>query len=297
MWNNPQLYKKLKNHKITKYTFTEDQWFFMYKLGETMWNNGIRSFDEETVLSFLDSKKDTKSWQEKFDKYGGYERIGFLKDFCKKEKNNEEYHLSEIQKYEALRSFYNKGLVDATNKELINKMSDMSLKQLQTYFNFQYKNAFSNVNAGQVEVADLVDDEIYDDIDEMDKGVAMGVDFEGCQRLSKLLKGWQKGNLTYLVMPSGVGKSTMVRTIFIMTLIKNNEKGIVFVNEEGKRQWRISILAVVANTVLKKKLNRDKIFEGGYDEYTRNTLKEAADWLMANRPDMLKLIILKKLSI
>src|SRR5690606_18445971 len=113
-------------------------------------------------------------------------------------------------------------------------------------------------------------------------------------RLNKVTKGWQRGNLTMLVLPSGFGKSTFVRTIFTTTLIKHNQKGIVFVNEEGKKQWQISMLGVVANNILGKKLNRDKIFEGNYDEYTKATLKEAADWLMANRPDMLKLIVLKK---
>ncbi|MCA1021501.1 DnaB-like helicase C-terminal domain-containing protein [Halobacillus litoralis] len=295
MWNSPQLYRTFKNHNIVKETFTNDQWWYWFKLGEVMYANGVRSFDEETVVAFLDTRKETrKSWSDKYQKYGGYDTVGLLRDLCKREKSNEEYHLSEIQKYEALRSFYNNGLINSRNKGLVKKLTDMNLKQIQTYFNHQFKDAFRNVNHGQVEVADLIDDDIYEDIEEMDKGTAMGVPFVDCPRLNKVMKGWQKGNLSYVILPSGVGKSTMVRTIFIMTLIRQNEKGIVFVNEEGKRQWRISVLAVVANTVLKKKLNRDKIFEGHYDDYTKSTLKEAADWLLANRPDMLKLIVLKK---
>lgn len=295
MWNNPQLYRQFKNHNITKDTFTTDMWYHYFKLGESMYANGVRSFDEETVASFLDSRKDvSKASIDKYNKFGGYDTVGFVRELCNNEKQNEIYHLSEIQKYEALRKFYNNGLLNAENKTLVNMLSSMTLKQMQTYFSHRVKDAFQNVNHGQVEVTDLIDDDIYETIEEMDKGTAMGIPFVDSPRLNKVTKGWQKGNLSMVVMPSGVGKSTFVRSIFIMTLINQNEKGIVFVNEEGRRQWQISVLGVVANTVLKKKLNRDKIFEGHYDDYTKETLKEAADWLLANRPDMLKLIVLKK---
>lgn len=295
MWNNPQLYRQFKNHNITKETFTNEMWYHYFKLGETMYENGVRTFDEETVASFLDSRRNTnKGAIDKYNEFGGYDTVGFVRELCNDEKQNEEYHLSEMQKYEALRKFYNNGLLNVENKTLVNMLCNMTLKQIQTYFNHRVKEAFQNVNHGQVEVSDLVDEDIYETIDEMDKGTAMGIPFIDCPRLNKVTKGWQKGNLSMVVMPSGVGKSTFVRTIFIMTLIKQNEKGIVFVNEEGRKQWIISVLGVIANTVLKKKLNKDKIFEGNYDDYTKATLKEAADWLLANRPDMLKLIVLKK---
>ena len=292
MWNNPQLYRQFKNHNIIKDTFTNEMWYHYFKLGESMYENGVRTFDEETVSSFLDSRRETnKASVKKYEDFGGYDTVGFVRSLCNNEKQNETYHLSEVQKYEALRKFYNNGLLNAENKTLVNALCSMTLKQMQTYFNHRIKDAFQNVNHGQVEVTDLIDEDIYDTIEKMNEGTAMGIPFIDSP---KVTKGWQKGNLSMVVMPSGVGKSTFVRTIFIMTLINQNEKGIVFVNEEGREQWKISVLGVVANTILKKKLNRDKIFEGKYDDYTKATLKEAADWLLANRPDMLKLIVLKK---
>lgn len=295
MWNNPQLYRKFKSHNISKETFTDPMWYFYYRLGELMWDNGVRSYDEETVFAFIDSRSSTnKSLMKKYNEYGEYEHVGFLREVCTEEKKNEEYHLSEVQKYEALRKFIEIGMVDKSNKELIKKLSLMTLKQAQMFFTHQQKKAFGNVNSGQVEVVDLIDDDIYEDIEEMNKGIAMGVPFFFAPRMTKILKGWLKGKLMYLVMPSGVGKSTMVRSIFLMTLIEKNEKGIVFVNEEGKRSWRMALLAVVCAYILKKRISRDKIFEGNYDDYTKNTLREAADWLLKNRPDMLKLIVLKK---
>ncbi|WP_405101711.1 replication protein [Oceanobacillus sp. FSL H7-0719] len=295
MWNNPQLYRQFKNHNITNDSFTSEMWYHYFKLGEAMVSNGVRTFDEETVTSFLDSRKEVnKNSVNKYVEYGGYDTVGFVRELCSNEKQNEAYHLSEMQKYEALRKFYTNGLINDKDKKLVEILCSMTLKQMQSYFNHKVKDAFQNVNHGQVEVTDLIDDDIYDTIDDMDKGTAMGIPFVDSPRLNKVTKGWQKGNLSMVVMPSGVGKSTFVRSIFIMTLINQNEKGIVFVNEEGRKQWQISVLGVVANTILNKKLNRDKIFEGNYDEYTKATLKKAADWLIANKPDMLKLIVLKK---
>lgn len=167
MWSNPELYRKFRNHNITKDTFTENIWYYYYKLGQLMYDNGVRRFDEETVISFLDSRKNvSKELINKYNKYGGYETIGYLKDFCHEDKGNEEYHLNEVLKYEALRKFYKEGFINKENKELINKLVKMTLKQIQIYFNHKFKDAFWNVNYGQVEIYDLIDEDLYQTIED-----------------------------------------------------------------------------------------------------------------------------------
>jgi replicative DNA helicase len=295
MWSNPQLYRKFKNHNITDKTFTDKKWYFYYRLGELMFENGIRTFDDVTVHTFIESRiTDRKKLMDRYVKYGEFDTVDYLMSVCTDDKNNEEYHLYEILKYEALRKFLELGLIDKDNKELIKKLKLMNLKQTQMYFNHQIKNAFRNVNSGQVEIVDVVDEEIYDEIEEMDKGIAMGIPIFHAPRLTKTIKGWKRGKLIYIIMPSGVGKSTMIRSVFLMTLLTQNQKALIFVNEEGKTTWRMSLLAVVATYILKKRISRDKIFEGKYDDYTKKVLREAADWLIRNRPDMLKLVVLKK---
>ncbi|WP_256860551.1 replication protein [Paraliobacillus ryukyuensis] len=293
MWNNPVLYRKYKAHDITSKTFTSKLWYFYYRLGETMWNSGVRTFDEETTISFITSQANGKV-KSKFDEYGGYDTVGYVKEWCESEKNNEEYHLSEIQKYESLRSLESEGLIDTSNEKLVEKLAKGSLKNVQTFFNHKFKHGFKNVNSGQIEFVDLVDDDIYEDIKEARKGVNMGVPIFHAPRLTKTLKGWKEGKMGYLVLPSGVGKSTIARALFVMTLITQNKKGLVFINEESKSAWRLSLLSVVATYVLDKRISRDKIFEGNWDDYVDSVLNEAADWLLEHRPNMLKLAILKK---
>lgn len=293
MWNNPGLYRKYRQHDITRDTFTSNLWYFYYKLGEAMWDTGVRTFDEETTVSFITSQSNP-SMLKKFEEYGFYETVGFVKGVCREDKDNEEYHLSEVQKYESLRKLADAGLINPDNKELIKKLSRASLTNVQTYFDHQFKKGFQNINSGEVEFVDLVDDQLYDDIDEMKKGVSMGVPIFHAPRLTKTIKGWKEGRLGYLVMPSGVGKSTMVRTIFLMTLITQNKKGIAYINEESQSAWRLAMLSVVSTYILNKRIGRDKIFEGNWDDYTDSVLREAADWLIENRPNMLKLGVLKR---
>src|SRR5690606_21918148 len=134
LWNNPSLYRKYRQHDITKDTFTTDMWYFFYRLGEAMWSSGVRTFDEETTISFISSQNNPKILK-RFGEYGYYETIGFVKDVCKEEKNNDEYHFSEIQKYESLRNFVKEGIIDPSNTNLINKLAGASLKQVQSFFN------------------------------------------------------------------------------------------------------------------------------------------------------------------
>ena len=293
MWNNPSLYRKYKAHDITKDTFTSKMWYFYYRLGESMWNSGVRTYDEETTVSFISSQNNPKLLKS-YEKHGFYETVEYVREWCEKDKNNEEYHLSEIQKFESLRHFESNGMIDSSNQNLIDKLSAMTLKNIQTFFNYQFKKGFKNVNAGQIEFIDLVDEDIYNDIDEMKKGINMGIPIFHAPRLTKTIKGWLSGKMGYLVMPSGVGKSTLARVMFVMTLIVENKKGLAFINEESKTTWRMSMLSVVSTYILKRRISRDKIFEGGWDDYTDKVLKEAAAWLLANRPNFLKLGVLKK---
>ncbi|GLO66249.1 hypothetical protein MACH08_20330 [Oceanobacillus kimchii] len=293
MWRNPTLYRKYKSHEITRESFVTSIWYFYYRLGEAMWNSGIRTFDEETTFPYM-AKQTNEKISKSYEKYGGYDTVWVVMDMCNNDKHNEDYHLSEMQKYESLRGLAKQGLIDPDNEKLINMLASQSLNKVQNYFNHQFKKGFKSINAGQVEFVDLVDDEIYDELEEMKKGINMGVPLFYAPRLTKMIKGWLEGKMGYLVLPSGVGKSTIVRSLYLMTIITQKKKALIFINEESKTAWRMSLLSVVATYILKKRISRDKIFEGGWDEYTESVLKEAADWLIENRPEFLKLGILKK---
>ena len=114
LWATPSLFQKYKTHKITRETFTEDVWYFYFGLGQQMYENGIREYDDKTVYSFVVSRPKEvgkPSYIDTYNKFGAFATIKELMDECSKEINNDEYHLNEIQKYETLRKFEKEFLV------------------------------------------------------------------------------------------------------------------------------------------------------------------------------------------
>ncbi|RXZ77961.1 replication protein [Paenibacillaceae bacterium] len=311
LWFNPNLYSKYKSHKIEKSTFTKSIWYFYYLIGLQMYESGIRTFEDSTVYTYLISKpkeKGKSSYFDTYDKFGGYATIKEVMDECSTSKPNDDYHLSEIQKYESLRKMQDNYLINIEEKEYVEKLANMSLKQLLTYCQHQFKTSFAHINSGDVVVYNLTED-IVEMVEELDKGEEVGLPLFDAPRLTRRINGQKLGNLVYLVLSSGVGKSSIVTEKYVLSIFdhnvkalnpKNNlqfQKAIIFVNEEGKKRWQGRLLATVASRILKKPIPRDVVNRGKYSKETKEILLEAAVWLSQNQPDFIKLIVLKKYRI
>lgn len=298
LWQTPSLYQKYRTHTIEQGTFTNEKWFFYYWLGKDMYENGVRTFDDVTTYSFVTSRKekDGKGIKYYFEKFGEYETVRLLREECRIDKENDEYHFSEIQKYETLRKFADSGLINIHNSKLVNTLVKMNLQQLKMYFQFKHKEAFMNVNSGEVKEHNLIDG-LDETIQKADEGEAMGLPFHETPRLNKKIKGWKEGTLMYLVLSSGMGKTSFGMYAAIMSLLHNNQKGIIFANEEGIFKWRMLLLATVASSILKTPISRNKLSEGHFDDKTRQKLINARDWLYEHRRDMIKFVELTKYRI
>lgn len=293
------MYDKYKSHKIVKKTFTELIWYFYFYLGKEMYDNGIRTFDDVTVYSYLVSRpkeKNKKSWLEYYEENGGYDTIKELIEECNKDKNNDEYHFSEIQKYEVLRKFQQEKLIDVNDKELINKLISMTLKQVQMFFQYKYRNIFLNINAGEVAEYNLID-QLDETIEKLNEGEDLGMDLFESPRLNRKIKGWKDGHLMYVVMSSGTGKSSFGLEKTVLSSIKNNEKTIMFVNEEDVFKTRVLLLATVSSRILNIAVPRDSLSQGNFDKKTLEKLHKAKEWLYSYKRDLIKFCYLKNYRI
>ncbi|WP_405169414.1 replication protein [Paenibacillus sp. FSL H3-0286] len=261
-----------------------------------MYANSIRKFDDKTVYSFLTSRPvevNRKSYFDYYNEYGGYSSIDELLEECEKDKGNDDYHFSEIQKYESLRKFQSESLIDVTNKDLIGKLTRMTLKQMQSFFQFKTSSIFSHINCGEVVEYDLGDD-LDIAIDKMNQGEAMGIPLHDSPRLSKKIKGWRKGELMYLILSSGVGKSSISMEKFVLSLYENEERGMMFVNEENIWKTRNLVLATVSSKILNKPINREKLIEGNFEQKTLDKLNDAKNWVLKFPKNHIKFYDLKK---
>jgi len=299
LWKNPSLYPRYNVHKIEKTTFTKDVFYFFYRLGKEMYDSGIRKFDRTSTYSFLTSKPSEKNKKSLFDwynDYGGYDVIEKLMSQCDPDKGNDEYHFSEVQKYESLRFFQREGLIDVQNAQLVNKLTRMNLTQLNQYMKHKFKAAFSQVNAGEV-VEYYLGDNLDETIKELKQGEQVGIPLFDSPRLTRKINGQKLGNLNYLVLSSGVGKSSALLEKFVLSIYENNEKAIIFANEEGIKRWRSKLLVTVASRILKKPLSRDLVTKGGFGEDVEKVLCEAKEWIESHRKDNILFINLKKYRI
>ncbi|MGG0667839.1 replication protein [Lederbergia citrisecunda] len=281
---------------MTSTTFTESVWYFYFGLGQEMFENGIRDFDAKTVYSYVASRpkeNGKKSYMDAYNSFGAYETIQELMEVCKTDSQNEMYHFNEIQKYESLRNLQKASLIDVSDRDMIVKLTKMNLNQVQLFVQTKYKEAFAHINSGDVIEHDLVEglDVV---IDEMNKGEAMGMELHSAPRLNRKIKGWKDGALYYLVLASGVGKSSLAMEKFVLGLFENQEKSLLAINEESNKKWQQLLLATIASNVLKTPINREKLFEGGFTPDTLAKLHKARKWAEENGKGLIKTIELKR---
>lgn len=290
---------KYKSRQITELTFTETIWWFYYKIGEMMFDSGIRNFDDKTLYAFLSSRPQERgkpAYIDSYNNFGGYSIIAQLKEECKNDIENEEYHIDEAQKYEVLRWYEREGLINTNNKELVNKLCKMTLQQVKMFFQYQYKKPLMHINSGNIKISNLLDG-LDETVSQLSKGIAVGLPLQDAPRLNKKIKGWQVGNLMYLVLSSGVGKTSIMTEKFLLSAIKNNEKTLLFANEEGKEKFQALLLATVSSKILYKPISRERILEGHYSEKEAQRIQAASQWLQKHRPDIVKIIEMERYRI
>ncbi|MFE4571402.1 replication protein [Paenibacillus chitinolyticus] len=299
LWRNPSLFSKYKMHKIEKQTFTQPIWYFYYYIGKEMFDSGIRKFEDTSVYSFLTSKpaeKDKKSLIDLYNDFGGYNTILDIMSECNTDQGNDEYHFSEVQKYESLRKLQREGFINVLSTDLIHKLVNMTLKQLEQYCQYKLKSSFAQVNSGEV-IEYYLGDNLKETIEELKKGEQAGIPLFDSPRLNRKINGQKLGNLNYLVLPSGVGKSSIVTEKAVLGLYEADEKGIIFANEEGIKRWRSRLLVTVASRILRKPIARDIVNRGDFNSDVEQTLNEAREWIEQHRKENILFINLKKYRI
>src|SRR5699024_2258957 len=186
--------------------------------------------------------------------------------------------------------------LNTDDKKLVAMLCKMKLEQVQLYFQTKFKQQFAHINSGDVIEHDLVDG-LDITIEEMNEGEAMGMQLHDAPILNRKIKGWKDGALYYLVLASGVGKSSIAMEKFILSLFENQEKTLLAINEESNKKWQQLLLATISSKVLKKPINRERLFDGNFDKRTMEILQEARAWAEGNGAGLVKTIELKRYRI
>lgn len=299
MYSNPKLYQKYKGRKITSETFTDNIWWFFFGVGQMMYESGIRNFDDKTMYSFIVERPQESgkpSFMDTYNRYGGFTKIRELVDECKDDDENSDFHIEEVQKYEILRWYQKAGLLDTANKVVVNMLCKMRLQQIKMYMQNRYKEPLMHISSGDIKISNLLDG-LEDTVEILSKGQSMGIDLRDAPRLNKAIKGWQLGCLSYLVLSSGIGKTSIMTEKYLLSVIENDEKTLLFANEEGKEKFQALLIATVSSRILKDPITREKITEGHYSDEEKRKISNAVKWLGEHKPDIIKIIEMERYRI
>lgn len=209
----------------------------------------------------------------KYEEYGGYNTISNAGTYVKEE--SFEGYCKELGKWNAVMKMAQKGWINSAQMpSYIDMTAEEIYQEHEAYLNDIFINVDNDVKSYDISYG------IYDLIDDLDKGLAVGLPYKNMPILTNETGGQYFGSITLVGGLSNVGKSTFSRTATLMSIIENNEKIVVMLNEEDLKKWQREFLCTVVNTILKGDVQKHIIRKGQYSEETRELLKKAANWIV-----------------
>lgn len=272
-------YKKpdlLYDYQLKLEDFTENTWRVYWQIAfDIVIKERKSTLDEITIGLYLEKHSKLK---QKYDEYGGFDTI---------EKATEYVKIENINGYIAELNKWNTVLLLLKNKfpvyDRLSEFADMSLDDIYVEYEAILNHIF--INADEETKSYSIDDGIDELIEELNRGTAVGLPYHDMPLLNKETGGQLTGNITLIGGLSNMGKTTLARSLCIPTTIKNGDKLVIMLNEEGKKKWQRELLVWVANNVYKFDLQKFVVRDGKYSDEVMDMLRKCADWIKNKASD------------
>ena len=225
--------------------------------------------DDITVGLYLEKHPKLK---ERYIEYGGYNTIVSAMGYVNT--NNYDGYISELRKWGVLIQLCKKGF---PVKDRLSEFADMSAEEIYNEYEAFLNHVFGNIDS-DVKSYDICDG-IHELIEKLDKGFAIGLSYYDMPILTRETGGQYMGAITLLGGISNSGKSTVVRSTTIPSIIEKNEKILIMVNEDSLSKWQREMLVWICNNILKFDIQKHVVRDGKYNHDVKNKLHEAANWL------------------
>jgi replicative DNA helicase len=165
----------------------------------------------------------------------------------------------------------------------------MDSEQIYDYYESNLNHVFVNIE-GDVKSYNIADN-IDELIEELDKGMAVGLPYFNLPMVTKETGGMLCGNITLIGALSNVGKSTFARNTIIQSIIEHNEKIVIMLNEDGLKKWQREFMVYVANNILKADLQKYVVRDGKYSSEVKEILYKSAEWIKKQKENKVITII------
>ena len=266
-------YKKpelMYDYQLRLEDFTENTWRVYWQIAYDIIIKEKKSvLDDITVGLYLEKHSKLK---QKYDEYGGYDTIDKATEYIKTD--NISGYVNELKKWETVIRMIASGF-PVTDR--IKEFVDMSLDEIYKEYDALLNHIF--INAEEDVVSYSLSDGIYDLIEQLNEGVAVGLPYDNMPTLTKETGGQLPGNITLVGGLSNMGKTTLTRTMLIPSTVKYGERLVILVNEEGKAKWQRELLVWVANNIYKTDLQKFVVRDGKFSDEIKELLYKCADWI------------------
>lgn len=266
-------YKKpelMYDYQLKLEDFSENTWRVYWQIAYDIIVKEKKSIlDDITVGLYLEKHSKLK---QKYDEYGGYDTIDKATEYIKT--SNISGYVNELKKWETVIRMIASGF-PVTDR--IKEFVDMSLDEIYKEYNALLNHIF--INAEEDVMSYSLSDGIYDLIEQLNEGIAVGLPYDNMPTLTKETGGQLPGNITLVGGLSNMGKTTLTRTMLIPSAVKYGERLVILVNEEGKAKWQRELIVWVANNIYKTDLQKFVVRDGKFSGEVKELLYKCADWI------------------
>ena len=266
-------YKKpelMYDYQLKLEDFSENTWRVYWQIAYDIIVKEKKSvLDDITVGLYLEKHSKLK---QKYDEYGGYDTIDKATEYIKT--SNISVYVNELKKWETVIRMIASGF-PVTDR--IKEFVDMSLDEIYKEYDALLNHIF--INAEEDVMSYSLSDGIYDLIEQLNEGIAVGLPYDNMPTLTKETGGQLPGNITLVGGLSNMGKTTLTRTMLIPSAVKYGERLVILVNEEGKAKWQRELIVWVANNIYKTDLQKFVVRDGKFSDEVKELLYKCADWI------------------
>lgn len=266
-------YKKpelMYDYQLKLEDFSENTWRVYWQIAYDIIVKEKKSvLDDITVGLYLEKHSKLK---QKYDEYGGYDTIDKATEYIKT--SNISGYVNELKKWETVIRMIASGF-PVTDR--IKEFVDMSLDEIYKEYDALLNHIF--INAEEDVMSYSLSEGIYDLIEQLNEGIAVGLPYDNMPTLTKETGGQLPGNITLVGGLSNMGKTTLTRTMLIPSAVKYGERLVILVNEEGKAKWQRELIVWVANNIYKTDLQKFVVRDGKFSDEVKELLYKCADWI------------------
>ena len=223
IYKNPDL---IRETSLKLDDITNNAWRVYYSIANDLINIEQKNTLDELTISMYLSKHSKLS--AKYDEYGGFDKIESAVEYIKEE--NFDAYVSEIKKWNAVMKLAKIGFpVGDKLSKYVDAQADDIYNELEALLN----HTFIKVET-QVKTFNACDG-LFDLIDKLNSGSQVGMPLKTADILNREIGGVNfNGNIYGLGANSGVGKSTTAINYLMPSVLENNEKMVIMINEEDQ---------------------------------------------------------------